>query len=77
MEATTKEEEFVCELIEDLKLCIKHAENMKEVLNIKTQPRLHIEQIGKIDGLKLAILQVMQIAKENQIKTKYDDQRAD
>lgn len=76
MEATTKEEEFVCELIEDLKACIIHAETVKAILtNQPTNSVLIYEQTGKIDGLKLAILQVIQIAKENQIKTKYDGQK--
>lgn len=60
------------EIIEDLKQGIKHSENVyKQLHNMPTNSAIIYEQKGKIDGLKLAILQVLQIAKENQIKTKY------
>jgi len=70
--------ELVEELIEDLKACIIHAESVKAILtNQPVNSVLIYEQTGKIDGLKLAILQVLQIASENQIKTKYHEQFKD
>lgn len=63
------------EIIENLKGSIKHTENViKELTSLPTNTSLIYELYGKNDGLKLAIINILQIAKENNIKTKYDEQ---
>ncbi len=45
--------------------------------NLPTNSSIIYEVKGKNDGIKLAVLDVLQIAKEHKIKTKYDEQFKD
>ncbi len=61
-----------------LKHSIAHNENLLKMLsNLPTNSSIIYEVKGKNDGIKLAVLDVLQIAKEHKIKTKYDEQFKD
>ncbi|MCC6370517.1 MAG: hypothetical protein IT236_05865 [Bacteroidia bacterium] len=68
-------EQMVNEMIEALKSSIKYTENViKQLSSMPTNSSLIYELYGKNDGLKLAIINILQIAKEHKVKTKYDEQ---
>ena len=68
-------EQMVNEMIEALKSSIKHTENViKHLSSLPTNSSLIYELYGKNDGLKLAVINILQIAKEHKVKTKYDEQ---
>ena len=68
-------EQMVNEMIESLKSSIKHTENViKQLSSMPTNSSLLYELYGKNDGMKLAVINILQIAKEHKVKTKYDEQ---